>query len=243
MSTKNQILEEIKRTAKVNGGIPPGHRAFESETGIKYHDWYGVHWASWGDAVREAGFTPNEFRGAFDGSDILEKYANLSRDLGRLPTKGHMRLKRRADATFPNDRVFDRRFGGKRQLIEQVLTYCNNKVGYEDVIHLCEEHLSSQKDEDTNGTTPEKNMEIGFVYLIRSGKYYKIGRSNAVARREREIALQLPDRASTIHTIRTDDPIGIEVYWHQRFESKRKNSEWFELNAQDVSAFKRRKFM
>jgi len=63
------------------------------------------------------------------------------------------------------------------------------------------------------------------------------GKPNAVGRRERELAIQLPDRANVVHAIKTNDPHGIDAYWY------RKNGEWFSLNAADVQAFKRRKFM
>ncbi len=47
---------------------------------------------------------------------------------------------------------------------------------------------------------------------MKSGRFYKIGRSNATGRREYEVAIQLPEKLSTVHVIRTDDPAGIEAY-------------------------------
>jgi len=73
------------------------------------------------------------------------------------------------------------------------------------------------------------------VYLLKSGRYYKIGRSNAVERRERELAWSTRSKRTI--------PLGNESYWHRRFEGRRKNGEWFELTTQDVVAFRRRKFM
>lgn len=109
------------------------------------------------------------------------------------------------------------------------------------MIRLCGEYVPRNRDVSEEDGPQEE--EIGFVYLIKSGRFYKIGRTNAAGRREYELALQLPERATMIHVIRTDDPIGIEAYWHRRFEAKRKNGEWFELGPADITAFKRRKFM
>lgn len=96
--------------------------------------------------------------------------------------------------------------------------------------------------DDSPGPTFDE-PEIGFVYLIKSGRFHKIGKTNSVGRREYELALQLPEPATAVHSIRTDDPSGIEAYWHKRFDAKRKNGEWFELETADVAAFKRRRFM
>ncbi len=74
----------------------------------------------------------------------------------------------------------------------------------------------------------------GCVYLLKMGCYYKIGKTNAIGRREYELAIQLVQKARTVRVIRTDDPNGIEKYWHTRFAAKRTNGEWFDLDSSDV---------
>ena len=81
----------------------------------------------------------------------------------------------------------------------------------------------------------------GHVYLVRSGKFHKIGRSNDHGRRTYEIGLQLPEQLEVVHTIETDDAVGIERYWHERCKDRRRNGEWFLLSKADVAAFKRRR--
>jgi hypothetical protein len=91
--------------------------------------------------------------------------------------------------------------------------------------------------------------QTGYVYVIRAQGAYKIGCTRAPYRRAAEITNQSANGAELIHLISTDDPEGIEKYWHGRFAAKRisgvnkQSGEWFSLAASDISVFKRRKFM
>jgi hypothetical protein len=239
--TKAQVLAEISRTAKENGGVPLGVTRFYTETGIKETDWLGKHWARWGDALKEAGLPPNTLQAAYEEEFLLDKLALLTKELGHFPARTEIQLKGREDHEFPSVTTF-RRWGSKSELTAKLARFCEGREGYEDVRQLCAPHVRNIE-ANVERVTADAEDAFGHVYLLKSGKFYKIGRSNAVGRRERELAIQLPEKASVVHSIRTDDPPGIESYWHRRFESRRKNGEWFELETHDVSAFKRRKFM
>ena len=234
---KQQILEEIKRIALDNGGQAPGKQAFERRTGLRMSEWYPHIWLRWGDALVEAGYAPNAFQAKTSDEVLMEKYIGLVRELGRFPVEGEIRRKARRDASFPSHGAFNR-FGGKQKLLTAIAAYCRKTPGFEDILALCVEQENSPA-----RASIEKQREVkvptGFVYLMKSGPHYKIGHTKSIGRRASELAIKIPVPPKTVHSIETDDPVGIEAYWHSRFADKRGEGEWFALSADEVNAFKR----
>lgn len=228
----------------MNGGKPLGSHKFESETGIKSTIWLGKIWARWGDALQEAGFTPNALVKAHKKEFLFETYAKLSSENNRLITKNDMRLMSRRGVEIPGWNAFRNRFGSKINFISELGYYLQQANQYPDVVQMCSGYKSIEPEIDVSTDKIVAVVSsIEFVYLLKSGKFYKIGRTNSVGRRQYEIATQMPEEVVEIHRISTDDSVGIERYWHQRFASKRLKGEWFNLSSEDVAVFKLRKFM
>ena len=240
--TKDHIIQEIIRTAKENGNNVLGRQRFENETGIKLSDWLGKYWAKWSDAVKEAGYEPNSYNQAYDVEYLLCKLIELIKEIKKFPTAPELRLKENSDNSFPSHNTFER-IGNKQERARRIVEYCEKIGGFEEVINICLPIVDQNKENNVLEDESISNVSDGFVYLIKSGKNYKIGRSNSANRREYELKIQLPEKADLVHKIKTDDPVGIEAYWHNRFKDKRKNGEWFELSSSDVKIFRRRKFM
>jgi hypothetical protein len=166
---KQGILNEIRRTAEANGGVPLGVARFSQETGIKVTDWDGKFWLRWGDALREAGFEPNQFNIAYDEETLIEKFISLMRELRRFPLNREVKMKAHTDEDFPSPNTFGR-LGSKQQLAKKIHDYCEKREGYEDVRALClpvaaplgEQHKSAVS-ADELVTNPAASTKEGYV--------------------------------------------------------------------------------
>jgi hypothetical protein len=231
---RREILSVIRRTAAVNGGIPLGTDRL-AKLGITEAVWQR-YWARIGDAQRDAGLSPNRRMRALPIEEVIAKLAGLARELGDFPTKRDIEVKHHQDHAFPSGTVF-RRLGTKARLAHLLAEYTRAHPGHEDIAALCASVLAADA---PASAPPSRAVQFGSVYLLKGpGRRYKIGRTNVFGRRRRELSIQLPFDTRKVHVIETDDPEGVERYWHARFTPRRINGEWFELDVEDVAAFKR----
>ena len=130
-----------------------------------------------------------------------------------------------------------------KELAEAILAKCADG-GHASVAQLAQDYLANVKPTRRTGASPdvdeaEGSSALGYVYLHRHGTDYKIGFTRSLNKRGRQIQIELPQEVELVHSILTDDPAGVEGYWHKRFADKRTRGEWFKLTKADVAAFRR----
>ena len=234
--SKEKIIGTYHRLVKEHGGTPIGQRVFMRATGFSNYYWKGGYWRSWSAFQADAGYAPNSPTEKISDEILLQRFAELALERNEIPSEADLMLKRKEDPSFPSKAAF-RRWGSRDALRAKVAEYCEGKEHFAPAIELLTQGVSNRLDHRLDSSVIK-----GFVYLLRSGKNYKVGRTDAVGRRLRALAIQLPRKPDTVHVIETDDPEGIEQYWHRRFAEKRQGGEWFALSPEDVRAFKKRRF-
>ena len=241
MTTRDEILQAIRFQAAQNGGVALGQAKFAAATGIAVHVWRGKYWAFWNDAVAEAGLAPNTWiERIHDGQDLVRRLADLTLELGHYPATGERGMKRQADRTFPRVEAFATYLGGRKAQIKLLMEFAVSDPAYTAVYDMCAPLLDESAEVEP---LPLSLASVpGKVYLIYSHNlgFYKIGESSDVRRRMSEIRASVPGQLDEVHVLETDDPAGIEQYWHRRFRDKKQINEWFKLTDSDVEAFKRR---
>jgi hypothetical protein len=233
---REDILSEIRRLAAA-GGQPPGQKVFSKETGIASHKWRGVFWAKWGDALIDAGFKPNNWRSKSDTVKLLDRFAELALKIGRIPTNSEIDLARRSDSSIPSSKYVLSHFGGKAGLAGALIRLSSEEQKFAALREIIADPVA-----ELPADQKSERLIDGWVYLLKSGGNYKVGRSDNLERRVKQISVAMPEATNLFHAIQTDDPVGIEEYWHKRFADRRLNGEWFKLTKTDIAAFKRRKF-
>lgn len=234
---RDKIISEIQRLSAKHGKTI-GRELFEKETAIGASAWLGVYWARWGDALKDAGFEPNAKTAKIDSDFYFQRLAAAFRHYGKIPTTAELRLYRNIDRTLPTHSTLEKTFGTKDGMLRQLKAWVSNKPEYADISDLLSD-LPAPADDPIS--PPAKD---GWVYLLKYGEFHKIGAGSDLEKRVKQVATKLPADGELIHAIRTDDPFGIEAYWHRRFADKRSknNSEFFKLTPMDVRAMKRRRF-
>ncbi|MCH2226446.1 MAG: GIY-YIG nuclease family protein [Candidatus Caenarcaniphilales bacterium] len=243
--SKEFIISELKRLAEANGGKAPGFSFFYKETGISHHQ-LNSYWINYSDLVKESGYEPNEFTKAYTNEFIIEKFIGLIGEFKQFPTQRILRFKAKNDYSFPSMTTMWGKFGSKFNTAKKILESGladNNSL----VLEVCQEIVDNPKSKAQLKESLDSELietqthKLGLVYLFKHGdrNEYKIGKSLDTVRRGQELRTQMPQDLELIHEIKTDDPFGIEKYWHKRFEKKRLNGEWFNLSSDDIKAFKR----
>jgi hypothetical protein len=165
---KQHILAEIQRTA--TNGKALGLQRFESETGIKVHHWRGKYWVTWGDAIKEAGFAPNDWNPPYEESFICESLLNLTRKLQKYPSKAEMDFERRSDEKFPTSSAIFR-FAPKEEMLRKLLVYVRTHVEFADLLEVIESNQREVKPDASDADT--ESGSSGYIYLVKAQEAYK----------------------------------------------------------------------
>jgi hypothetical protein len=194
--------------------------------------------------VREAGYDPKEKMQKIPEEEVLDKLANFVIRVGHFPVHDEINVEARTTPGFPVWKTIRKRYGGMPETAAALLEF-SRRTGNTLLAELCEARLQREAllSTSTASIQAQPATKIGFVYLKYSPslRLYKIGKADNPAKRGAGISLLLPEDLVPKHEIKTDYPYILEKYWKTRFKAKKKQGEWYDLNSEDIEAFKRRR--
>ncbi len=234
---KRRTLEELKEQAvrlAENIGETPSRKKLLSV--MKESEWayYGMTVT---DFQKYCGLEVNKsgLETKIPDEDLLGALAELCLKKKQIPHQAMLRKWIR-DGEY-DSHTLETRFNGMMGVQRALQNFAKAKGYSEEFFQLPGWKVQVDESPNAEGGASAK----GYVYLQQHGHRaeYKIGKTNKPIRREGELKIELPEQIQPIHYIETDDPSGVESYWHNRFADKRMNGEWFGLSKEDVKAFKR----
>lgn len=92
-----------------------------------------------------------------------------------------------------------------------------------------EKQYTLYDDIDLYNLNNNNNFNNGIIYFISDTKYIKIGVTNNVEKRLKELQTGNPKKLKVIKIIYCENPYYVEKMYHELFKSKRKEGEWFDI--------------
>lgn len=106
---------------------------------------------------------------------------------------------------------------------------------------LLDEQIAENKLKEIENRQPQevhnilRPNRIGYIYLVKSDQYFKIGCSKQPNVRFEQIGLQLPFPFEVLHIIPADDMFIAERELHLKYAHQHSNGEWFKLSQEEVN--------
>ena len=94
--------------------------------------------------------------------------------------------------------------------------------------------LSDIKKDKENEDESPRSFWSGYIYIIKSGNLYKIGKSKDPKNRIKAIKISNPQLETIIYE-KVFNYNTIEKHLHNSYKSRRRQGEWFELNNIDIN--------
>ena len=142
---------------------------------------------------------------------------------------------RKVDAEFPYHSTLANNFRPKADMLARLRDWLSDKDTLRTWPQCCPTKPRTQW---PNGRRHRRGLSTFSAPALTT----RSDAATQLERRVKEITIALPEAVTMVHAIRTDDPAGIEAYWHRRYADRRANGEWFKLTPSDIAAFKRRKY-
>lgn len=112
------------------------------------------------------------------------------------------------------------------------------------VLSILSKKMKTTKNTGTERSTSQPMManqrldekaSCGYVYVLKSGDFYKIGRTSDLGTRMSALAIALPQPTEVVIVLETMDHVRLERDLHKKFSDKRVNGEWFVLSEDDLA--------
>ena len=137
-------------------------------------------------------------------------------------------------ADFASHKTFSTRFGNRNELVATLTMRVNHNDACAGLVVL--PPVPKQPDDPALPRAGVRMEEP--VYFLTTNNNHRIGSSEELERRVKQIRISLPDEEPPEHAVRSDDPSCIEAYQHRQFSERRAKAEWFHPIVARAQAYK-----